>query len=188
MNHSTLAVNNNNGDDMGYQNMNGGLVSSSTPKKSPAEIKLSIFKVFQKGIIVFIAAKIIFYWISSLLLYEYPWINDIILNALTIGFTVFLFYNFRMSRSFKPYFYLIDGNVDEWDATKHQQKSFTKNINYNLSFQCDTLIIANNIDYFKENGDDEYDSDEEEEDRVVKKYSLSTPFTIDLNQNKQRDE
>lgn len=179
MNHSALAESNN---DAGYQGIN------SSPKKSPAEIKLHIFKVFQKGIIVFIAAKIIFYWISSLLLYEYPWINDIILNALTIGFTVFLFYNFRMSRSFKPYFYLIDSNVEEWDSAKHQQKAFTKNINYNLSFQCDTLIIANNIDYFKENGDDEYDSDEEEEERIVKNYSLSTPFTIDLNQNKHRDE
>ena len=186
MNHSTLADHNND-NDAAYHGMNGHPASS--PKKSPAEIKLQIFKVFQKGIIVFIAAKIIFYWISSLLLYEYPWINDIILNALTIGFTVFLFYNFRMNRSFKPYFYLIDGNVEEWDSAKHQQKAFTKNINYNLSFQCDTLIIANNIDYFKESPEDECDSDdEEEEDRVVKTYSLSTPFTIDLNQNKQRDE
>merc|ERR1719419_468524 len=176
MNHSALAESNN---DAGYQGIN------SSPKKSPAEIKLHIFKVFQKGIIVFIAAKIIFYWISSLLLYEYPWINDIILNALTIGFTVFLFYNFRMSRSFKPYFFLIDGNVEEWDAAKHQQQAFAKNINYNLSFQCDTLVIANNIDYFVD-ADDDSDSDEEPEDKIVKTYSLSTPFTIDLNHSQRR--
>merc|ERR1719295_2294603 len=193
MNHSTLAVNNNannNGDDIGYHGMNGGIVSSSTPKKSPAEIKLSIFKVFQKGIIVFIAAKIIFYWISSLLLYEYPWINDIILNALTIGFTVFLFYNFRMSRSFKPYFYLIDDNVEEWDSAKFEQRSFTKNINYNLSFQCDTLIVANNIDYFEEEEEDEDDDDSDDEDgpsKLITSYSLSTPFTIDLNKSQSRD-
>lgn len=183
LNHSMLADNGQHG----FQDLNGGPVSAHK-SPSPAEVKLNMFKVFQKGIIVFIAAKIIFYWVSSLLLYEYPWINDIILNALTICFTVFLFYNFRMSRPFKPYFYLIDGNVDEWDSSKHQQKAFTKNINYNLSFQCDTLIIANNIDYFKEGPEEEVDSDDEEEDRVVKTYSLSTPFTIDLNRKRECDD
>ena len=48
--------------------------------ESPAQIKLKMYKLFQKGIIIFIALKILFYWTSSLLLYEYPWINDIILN------------------------------------------------------------------------------------------------------------
>jgi len=165
------------------------------PSPSPAATKLALFKLFQKGIIVFIAAKIIFYWVSSLLLYEYPWINDIILNALTIAFTLFLFYNFRMSRSFKPYFYLIDDNVEEWDSAKFEQRSFTKNINYNLSFQCDTLIVANNIDYFEEEEENEEDGDSEDEEqpaKLITNYSLSTPFTIDLNksqsQSKERQE
>ena len=95
-------------------------------KQSPAQIKLNIFTNFQKAIIIFISFKIIFYWISSLLLYEYPWINDIILNLITISFIIFLFYNFRMNRSFKPYFYLIDQNVDKWIEIKNKIKNNSK--------------------------------------------------------------
>merc|ERR1711933_41710 len=141
-------------------------------------------ELFQKAIIAFIGLQIVFYWISSLLLYEYPWINDVILNILTISFISFLFYNFRMSRSFKPYFYLIDQNVDEWDTNK----PFPKNINYNLSFECDMLITENNIDYFERNelNEDELeniDDEEEDESNIIKKYSVSIPYTIDLKTN-----
>merc|ERR1712154_131018 len=93
----------------------------------------------------------------------------------TTCFTAFLFWDFRMSRSFKPYFYLIDENVEEWTPTSGK----IKNINYNLSFECDLLIIENGIDYFVRFGD------EDEEEEVIRNYSLSTPFTIDLNINKK---
>merc|ERR1712013_158012 len=83
--------------------------------------------------------------------------------------------------SFKPYFYLIDDNVEEWDSTKFEQRTFTKNINYNLSFQCDTLIVANNIDYFED------EEDEEGNAKLITNYSLSTPFTIDLNKSQSKD-
>merc|ERR1712154_531157 len=96
----------------------------------------------------------------------------------TTCFTAFLFWDFRMSRSFKPYFYLIDENIEEWTPTSGK----IKNINYNLSFECDLLIIENSIDYFAH-----VDGDEDEEDEeVIRNYSLSTPFTIDLNINKKR--
>merc|ERR1712154_520128 len=139
--------------------------SAETVNKSPAKIKLNILSKFQKAIVVFIGLKIIFYWTAALLLYEYPWINDIISNMLTLCFTSFLFWDFRMGRSFKPYFYLIDENVAEWVPAN----GMIKNINYNLSFECDLLIIENGIDYFARTDNDE---EEEENEEVIKNYSL----------------
>ena len=112
-----------------------------------------------------------------------------------------------MNKSFKPYFYLFDQNVDKWTEIKKNKiknnsksfKNFIKNINYNLSFQCDMLIIENNIDYFDKNeqekiddnkdcnnyhdifdDDDDDDDDENELSNIITNYTLSTPLTIDL--------
>eukprot|EP01084_Bolivina_argentea_P197983 339158_1 len=146
--------------------------------KSPVKIKLNILTSFQKGIIIFIGTNISFYWMSSLLLYEYPWVNDVILNLFTTFFTTFLFYNFRMNRPFKPYFYLIDQNISVFKCSKYKHSKI-KNIKYNLNFKSDMLVIENAIDYLYEK--------QQTDSNLIKNYTLSTPFTIDLtNQKKQQ--
>jgi len=129
----------------------------------PAQIKLDIFVAVKRVIVCFAVLKIIFYWISSLLLMEYPWINDVVLNLSNQIFIVALFYILRMSRPFKPYFYLID---QQYEFTDVNTVKSNKCVNYNLSFQCDFLVMENTIDFI--------------DDDVIINYTLCMPYTIDL--------
>ena len=57
----------------------------------PLNVKLSIYKSFQKCVILFIGCEVVYYWGSSFLI-ETPWINTILSNSIIFALTVYVGY------------------------------------------------------------------------------------------------